>query len=349
MRRPAAIDCFAGAGGLSLGLAMAGFRVASAFDADAQAVATYVKNLGDHARIARAEDVDVRTLLHDAKLAVGECALVAGGPPCQGFSVQRRGDDADVRNDLIFEFYRIVHEVQPLLFLMENVSALGGRRGAPHLEELIVRARRDGYQVQTRVLDAADFGVPQHRRRLFVVGERTGTAPRFAFPEPTHGLGRYVTVRDAIFDLPAPRPVGKGEPCPIQNHEPDNISALNRERIAHVPQGGGREHIPPELRLPCHRVSVDKAGHRNVYGRLHWDAPAGTITTRCNSFTRGKFAHPRDDRNISMREAARLQSFPDSFTFLGDKVATAHQIGNAVPPLLAMSLGRSLLEVLRKS
>ena len=132
----------------------------------------------------------------------------------------------------------------------------------------------------------------------------------------------------------------------IPNHQPDRISDLNRERISHVPEGGGRADIPYELRLPCHQVSVEVAGHRGVYGRLSWDQPAGTITTKCNSFTRGRFAHPVAHRNISMREAARIQSFPDDFVFEGSKVEVAHQIGNAVPPRLASELGKAIRSAL---
>jgi DNA (cytosine-5)-methyltransferase 1 len=181
---------------------------------------------------------------------------------------------------------------------------------------------------------------------MFIVGERDDGMEYFEFPAPTHGPGRYVTVRSAIGDLPSPTSA-RALAERIANHEPDRVSELNRLRISHVPPGGGREHIPPELRLPCHQVSVDRAGHRNVYGRLHWDEPAGTITTKCNSFTRGKFAHPEEHRNITMREAARLQAFPDDFVFEGDKVAVAHQIGNAVPPPLGEQLARAVLRALR--
>ena len=195
------------------------------------------------------------------------------------------------------------------------------------------------------VLDAADYGVPQHRRRLFIVGEHEDMCGGFEFPVPTHKPGSYATVRQAIGDLPSP--ILHPELChSFYNHQPDKISDLNRVRISYVPAGGGRADIPPELRLPCHRVSVDVAGHRNVYGRLEWNEPAGTITTKCNSFTLGKFAHPEENRNITMREAARLQSFPDDFVFEGSKVDVAHQVGNAVPPLLALQLGKALKSAL---
>jgi len=339
---PVVIDTFCGAGGLSLGLRQAGLDVRGAFDSDARAAETYRRNLGNHVVVARAEVIRGSDLRALAAVEAHESLIVVGGPPCQGFSRQRRGDDADRRNDLIFEFVRLVLELEPEMFLMENVSTLAGRRGALYLRQFKDRCERAGYHVQWKVLDAVDYGVPQYRRRAFIVGERADGASYFAFPLPTE---RRVLVREAIGDLPTPQ---SGDHTAVANHEPDRISGLNRLRISHVPPGGGRADIPPELRLPCHRAGVDQIGHRSVYGRLHWDEPAGTITTKCNSFTRGRFAHPEADRNITMREAARLQSFPDDFVFVGDKVAVAHQIGNAVPPRLARRLGGALLDALRK-
>lgn len=344
---PVAIDCFAGAGGLALGLRDAGFSVRAAFDASPFAVATYQHNLGPHIVEARAEDLCGLDLLRLSGYDGWDCALVAGGPPCQGFSVQRRGEDEDERNTLILDFLRLVRDIGPQMFLMENVSAIRGKRGDALLERFFEDARRAGYHVSVAVLDAADYGVAQHRRRAFVVGERDDCPPAFVFPEPTHREGTWRTVRHAIGDLPSPMAAPE-EAAQYPNHEADQISDINRLRISFVPPGGGREHIPEHLRLPCHRVSVEKAGHRNVYGRLHWDHPAGTITTKCNSFTRGKFAHPAEDRNITMREAARLQGFPDDFVFLGGRVPVAHQIGNAVPPPLALALGNAILETLRR-
>lgn len=340
---PVAIDCFAGAGGLSLGLAQAGFVVGAAFDASAPAVRTYARNHGEHILCARAEGLTGERLLKLADVAQGACELVAGGPPCQGFSRQRRGAAADDRNELVFQFLRLVAEIQPELFLMENVAAIRGARGQAVLPRLLDAARAANYHVSVAVLDAADFGVPQHRRRAFLVGERADRPPLFAFPAATHGPTTWTTVRAAISDLPDPTSEAART---IANHDPDRISDLNRTRIASVPPGGGRADIPEHLRLPCHRVDVEKAGHRGVYGRLWWDRPAGTITTKCNSFTRGRFAHPEADRNITMREAARLQGFPDDFVFLGSRVDVAHQVGNAVPPLLARCLGLALRQAL---
>lgn len=331
--KPIAIDAFCGAGGLSHGLIKAGFDVQFAFDFNERAIATYRANLGNHAHVMDAESVN------PAKITTTEeVTLVAGGPPCQGFSVQRRGSHTDARNDLIFEFLRIVKGFKPKLFLMENVAALASAKNSKHFEKLKDDAERMGYVIQSKILNAADYGVPQTRKRLFVLGIRKDVKAEIVLPEAIDEP--WQTVRDAIADLPSP---SSETALLFPNHLPDNISALNRERISHVPPGGGRNDIPVHLRLACHSVSVDVAGHRGVYGRLDWDKPAGTITTKCNSFTRGRFAHPVENRNITMREAARLQSFPDDFAFHGGTVDVAHQVGNAVPPLLSYHIAKHLL------
>lgn len=337
-----AIDAFAGAGGVSLGLEWAGFDVRVAFDTNVKAMETYRKNLRGAVLTAKSEELLGTALLDHAKLQPGGVDLLAGGPPCQGFSVQRRGSDIDARNALIGDYLRHIREIMPRAFMMENVPALGGRRGKATLEAFTEGASDIGYSVTTQILDAADFGVPQHRRRIFVVGLLGKRA--FEFPEPTHNSETWQTVRDAIYDLPNPRNILPGER--LANHEPDNISEMNKIRISHVPEGGGRDDIPWDLRLECHKVPVEVSGHRAVYGRLWWDRPAATITTKCNSFTRGRFAHPVEDRNISMREAARIQGFPDTFLFTGGRVDVAHQVGNAVPPLLAKAIASSIAEQL---
>lgn len=341
MTAPTVVDLFCGAGGLSLGLKAAGLSVGGAFELDARAVATYAKNIGDHVFELDVTGLDARRVRRLTGLRRGEPAVLAGGPPCQGFSVQRRGGDDDPRNRLVFDFLRLVEDLAPQIFVMENVPALQKRR---EFESFTAHVEQLGYRLHTAVLDAADFGVPQHRRRLVAVGERRGRRTGFSFPHAIDKRGLR-TVRDAIGDLPSP--ITESERARhIANHELGNISEINRRRISFVPEGGGRADIPEELRLPCHRVSVDKAGHRGVYGRLAWDAPAGTITTKCNSFTRGRFAHPCEDRNITMREAARLQGFPDDFVFLGSRVDVAHQIGNAVPPPLARAIGEAIMRAL---
>lgn len=340
------IDLFAGAGGLSLGLIQAGFDVISALDNDPVAVRSYREALGDHILCAPIEDISATELMRRAGVVPGETDLLAGGPPCQGFSLQRRGERIDSRNRLVLDFVRMVEEVRPRFFLMENVSGLLSKHGKPFLEEFNHRVAHLGYVIHIELLDASTFGVPQRRHRALLVGERTaGAEPRFRFPDPL--AGRVRTVRDAIANLPSPPEDGSEHPNVANHYREARLSPLNVERIKHVPQGGGRAHLPEHLQLACHRNNV---GHRHmdVYGRLAWDEPSVTLTARFDSFTRGRFAHPDEHRSITIREGARIQTFPDNFRFFGNREDQARQVGNAVPPLLAQALGTAILKALER-
>lgn len=340
---PTAIDLFCGAGGLSLGLNSAGYRIAAALDNDPIATRTYERALGSHVDTASIEEVSGKEILARASLGRGDCMLLAGGPPCQGFSVQRRGDREDARNGLVLHFMRLVEEVRPQFFLMENVGGLLSKHGKPFLKEMAERAARLNYIIHIELLDAADYGVPQVRKRAFLVGEHApDLIPRFRFPKRTHST-RRVTVRDAIGDLPTPPADGSPHPGIPNHYREARLSKLNLERIRHVPPGGGREHLPVHLQLACH---VNNPGHRHmdVYGRLSWDEPSVTLTARFDSFTRGRFGHPDDDRSLTVREGARLQTFPDHFVFEGNREQGARQVGNAVPPLLAQRIGAAIIE-----
>lgn len=340
--QPTAIDLFAGAGGMSLGLKRAGFEVRAALDNDPIACRTYANAIGGHIICAPIEDVSSSTLMSAAHVEPGECTLLAGGPPCQGFSLQRRGDRQDSRNRLVLEFVRMVEQIRPHFFLMENVAALLGKHGRPFLDEFRQRISPLGYAFHVKLLDAQDFGVPQRRRRAFLVGERVfGAAPNFAFPEPIDGTSRR-TVRQTIGDLPSPPSDGSCHPDFYNHFRESRLSKLNIERLKHVRPGGGREDLPDHLQLPCHKNNSSHR-HKDVYGRLEWDSPAVTLTARFDSFTRGRFAHPEEHRSITIREGARLQTFPDTFAFGGNREDQARQIGNAVPPLLAEQLGKSIL------
>jgi DNA (cytosine-5)-methyltransferase 1 len=338
-----AIDLFCGAGGLSLGLAQAGFTVAAAVDNDPVAIRSYRENIGPHAICKSVEEVSTKELLSIAKLKPGECTLVAGGPPCQGFSVQRRGDRGDPRNELVLQFVRFVEEIRPRFFLMENVGGLLSKHGKKILSELSARLSKLDYLIQVRLLDAVDYGVPQRRKRAVLVGELTkNMLPSFVFPEPV-ASPRHRTVRDAIGDLPSPPKDGSCHPGYFNHFREARLSPVNIERIRHVPQGGGREDLPDHLQLKCHRDNVSHR-HMDVYGRLAWDDPSVTLTARFDSFTRGRFGHPVDDRSLTIREGARIQTFPDSFSFAGNREDQARQVGNAVPPLMAETIGRAILD-----
>lgn len=337
-----AIDLFSGAGGLSLGLKQAGFRVVAALDNDPVAVRTYAANLGDHIFQAPVEQVSASDLLAKAGLARGECTLLAGGPPCQGFSVQRRGDREDSRNGLVLQFIRFVEEIRPKYFLMENVGGMLSKHGRSFMQEFARRASQLEYLLHIRILDASEFGVPQIRRRAFLVGEYAPRSlARFAFPEPTNATNP-LTVRFAIGNLPSPPMDGTCHPDFANHYREARLTAINIERIQHIPQGGGREHLPERLQLACHKNNPTHR-HMDVYGRLAWDEPSVTLTARFDSFTRGRFAHPIEDRSLTIREGARIQTFPDTFVFEGNREESARQVGNAVPPLLAKRLGESIL------
>lgn len=333
---PSAVDLFCGAGGFSLGLERAGFEVRLAVDSWQLAVDSYARNFSHPVVCADLSAVSGSEILCKANAKRGEIDLVVGGPPCQGFSIQRIGPDHDLRNSLVLEFARLVDEIAPRIFIMENVPGLLGKRGRALFEAFLAAADSSGYEVEAHVVNAADFGVAQLRRRVVVLGWRRGESRRFELPRPTCSANNYLTVQDAIGDLEPPPPIKTQPRDPL--HRQTRLSELNLERLRHIPPGGGMEDLPVHLRVDCHKAGADKIGHRNVYGRLALDRPAGTITARFDSFTRGKFAHPIETRNITLREGARLQSFPDNFCFVGNQEDVACQIGNAVPPLLAEAL-----------
>ncbi|MBM4273683.1 MAG: DNA cytosine methyltransferase [Deltaproteobacteria bacterium] len=347
-KKPLAVDAFCGAGGLSLGLKNAGFDIAVAYDNDEKALKTYRHNLGCNALLADANMIDLREQIEKLGCDQKRLILIAGGPPCQGFSVQRRGDDSDSRNSLVSLFFNQAIKLKPPFILMENVLGLRGKRGKALLEEINRVCLQNGYFCHIKILNAADFGVPQIRKRMFIVAEKIiENVLFFEFPKPNVPEQYWKTVREAVGDLP-PVPENGTEHPSIPNHRSDKLTSKNKERFSYVKPSGGREQIPPALRLPCHRVDANTSGHRYVYGRLDWEKPAGVITARFDSLTRGRFGHPDQNRTISLREGARLQSFPDSFVFLGNKVEVARQIGNAVPPLLSEKLGGAIIDAWKK-
>jgi DNA (cytosine-5)-methyltransferase 1 len=337
--RLTAIDSFAGAGGLSLGLVQTGWNVALAFDHDPIALETYRRNLGKQAHLLDAEITCSAELMQLASLAPGECDLLAGGPPCQGFSLQRRGARQDPRNRLILLFLDWVHDLRPEAFLIENVPAITSVRGKDILSAVDRTAYEFDYGLSISTVNALDYGTPQNRRRTFIVGMSDHREFRWPDASDTH-----LTVRDAIADLPSPPANGSCHPAVPNHYRETRLSATNIARLRAVPEGGSRLDLPEDLQLDCHR-----SGHRHLdtYGRLAWDLPAGTITARFDSFTRGRFGHPIEDRSVTLREGARLQGFPDEFVLLGNREDGARMIGNAVPPPLARAFGKALAEQLR--
>lgn len=338
-----AIESFCGPGGMSLGLGWAGFNVAVAFDIDAPSVKTHNRNLPGHCFQADARNVKGSELMRLAGLEQGELALFAGGPPCQGFSKQRRDSHlGDERNDLVLEYIRLIEEIKPRFVLFENVANFGQLRGREYFSAM--QARLSDYHLTPHFYNAADYGLPQTRERFIVVGERHDQVGTFSIPRPTVKLWR--TVGSVIGDLPPPPLDGSPHPT-IANHQQARITALNTERFRHVPQGGGWRDIPQNLRLPCHQgVDPSSGGWPDVYGRLRTDGQCPTITGGFDSFTRGRYGHPTQDRAITAREAARMQGFPDSFVFEGNRGDIRSQIGNVVPPPLAEAIGIEILRAL---
>jgi DNA (cytosine-5)-methyltransferase 1 len=335
---PKVLDCFCGAGGLSLGFEMAGFKTLFAFDNDPTAIETYKRNFSHKCSVEDITKISKKTIEEKLGSQISP-DIITGGPPCQGFSVQRRGKDCDKRNNLVLEYLRIIFDFRPKFFVMENVGGLLAPRGREVMLEF-TQSCEGIYWLHIAKLHALDFGVPQDRRRVFIVGELSDERPnpRFSFPKSIKSE-KSLTVRDAIEDL-----MDKTE-LEIPNHRADKLSLLNFRRISFLKEGQSRDSLPLDLQLKCHKENKNHR-HLDVYGRLWWDKPAPTITARFDSFSRGRFGHPVLNRTITLREGARLQSFPDSFIFTGSKVEAARQIGNAVPPKLAFAVASEIKKYL---
>jgi len=325
-----AIDLFAGAGGLSLGLKMAGWDVRIAVEYDATAIETHRKNMPEVLHICD----DIRDV--DFTEHRGNIDLVAGGPPCQPFSVSGKQLGMHDVRDMVPQFIRTVKECQPRAFLLENVHGLTTARFLPYLEERIDELRQLGYDVHWKVLNAADYGVPQKRLRLFVVGVPQG-AP-FTFPRPTHGphgIHKYATVREALKNVLADEPnrakvvYAKN---PILRRSPFAGMLLN---------GKGR---PLNMDAPSHTIPATAGGNRT-----HILDPNGVIASYHEHLMKG--GSPRAGQvegcsRLTVRQSARLQTFPDWFEFVGRRNQRYTQIGNAVPPELARVVAQALRDAL---
>lgn len=338
------IDAFCGAGGLSLGLEWAGFDIIAAFDSDPYCIETYNRNRKKFvAIVADARTLSPEALLHGTAFSRGDIDLVAGGPPCQGFSSQTRGAHlGDPRNELVLHFIRLVRALLPRFFLFENVTGFGRKRGKAFLGA--IERELSEYDLVPNVFNAADYGLAQTRQRFILVGRRRDVPGPYQPPPPT--VDRWRTVGEAIGDLPEPPEDGSDHPL-FFNHSRSRVSPKNIERFSYVPQGGGWQDIPEHLRPPCHRrIKKGSGGWPDVFGRLEWSGQAPTITSGFDSFTRGRYGHPLQNRPLTPREAARIQGFPDWYRFYGTRNAIRHQIGNAVPPPLAEAIGRSIASCL---
>ena len=335
-------DFFSGCGGTTLGFAGAGMEPVLAIDWDQDAAETFRLNFPTTTVIER--DIrEVHTEEVDAVLqpSAGSVRLFAGCAPCQPFAGHRHQPTSkDTRSFLLLEFLRFVTALNPELIFVENVPGMQ-RLSAEHgpFAEFVEEISKTHY-VSYGIISSADYGVPQTRRRLVLVASRLG---EITIPPPTYGPATgsvHATVRDWIGTLP-PVIAGGGEST-VSSHRAMKLSRLNLERIRATPEGGDRRDWPMRLWPACHQGGFD--GHTDVYGRLSWDKPAPALTTRCISYSNGRFGHPSQDRALSAREAARLQTFPITFQFAGGLTSQAKQIGNAVPVVLARCFGQHLVE-----
>lgn len=342
-----ALDLFSGAGGMSLGAEHAGVEILTAVEKDSHACQTFRHNF-PHVELFEG---DVRDFAPPILPEKG--SIVFGGPPCQGFSTsnQKTRTKENPQNWMFSEFFRIVEAACPEWVVFENVKGLLETEKGLFLTLISDNLKRLGYSCQLSTLNAKDFGVPQVRNRLFVVGNRTGN--NFIFP--SINLSQPVTVRDAIWDLPAVEngatsswlPYSRRKPsqyarglrgemsgCP--NHLATRNATNIIERYKHVPQGGNWEKIPESL---MSNYSDRTRCHTGIYHRLQWDKPSVVL----GNFRKNMLIHPSQHRGLSVREAARLQSFPDNFEFCGSIGFQQQQVGNAVPPLLAQAVFNAIM------
>ncbi len=337
-----AVDFFCGVGGLTRGLLDAGIDVVAGFDIDKQCEASYEhNNPGARFKGIDIRDVDLVALKSHAGIRKFKNVLFAGCAPCQPFSQQRKAGTGQHDSTLLSEFGRLIEAALPGMVLIENVPGMARVKGYSAFRRFLRMLEANGYGIAYDVLDAKYFGVPQNRRRLVLIASK-GT--KSTLPSLTHGkLKRSLkTVRDAISHFPK---IDAGESHPyIPNHVAASITELNLKRLRHTPHNGGdRRSWPKHLRLDCHTGNYE--GHTDVYGRMFWDNPAPALTGRCNSISNGRYGHPEQDRAISLREAAAIQSFPDGYEFFGSNKRIALQIGNAVPVALAERLGKHILQL----
>lgn len=338
-----AVDLFCGVGGLSYGLREAGIRIAAGIDLDGTCNYPYRSNI-----MAPFHEGDVCDLAADELAAMwpaGTVRVLAGCAPCQPFSSYRRGADTshEAKWPLVGEFIRLVEGTLPDIVTMENVPRIGS---TPIFTDFVERLRKLEYHVDYKSCYCPAYGVPQHRRRMVLVASLLG---EITVPKGTVTPAGYATVRQEIGDLP---PVRHGEAHPGDPlHKSRTLTDVNLERIRLSTPGGTWEKWPEELRAPCHRKSSGST-FRNVYARMVWDEPSPTITTLAYNYGAGRFGHPEQDRALSLREAAILQSFPRDYVFVapGEPVQFAplgRLIGNAVPPRLAMAVGGTIVEHVR--
>lgn len=349
------VDLFAGVGGLSYGFQeLEGFEVVMANEIEKDIAKAYSLN---HPNVNMI-NLSISELTEDRiKQAVGGSVidLVVGGPPCQSYSTLGKRQ-MDARANLFMEYKRVLSIIKPRAFVFENVTGILSMDNGRLFQNVRKEFEELGYQLKHKVMDAADYGVPQHRERLILVGFLGGN--RFEYPEPTHGDGLlpYVTLKDAIGDLPVLKSgeTGNTYMAGITNDFlsfvrkgtglSEHTAPKNGEHLMKIMQALGdgqtKDDLPEEIR--------PKSGFGNTYAKLWWDKPSTTITRNFACPSSSRCIHPRDSRAMSIREGARLQSFPDDYEFYGSDSMKKLEIGNAVPPLLSMAIAGKMLEALEQ-
>lgn len=345
------IDLFSGAGGMTLGFtdrcSKSAFQSIWAIDNDSASVETFKTNFGNHAFCE-----DIEKAVHDAPKA----DIVIGGPPCQGFSLLNKNRAGDSRRALWQPYMDIVERSGARVFVIENVPGL---LGSEEFHDIEKKANKLGFGTVACKLNAADYGVPQTRKRAIVIGyKRSLVAKPVLPPLPTHSspdnkesnLPKWVTVREAIGDLLPPEgtEIRDMEP-PYNLHFGRKPTELSKKRYRLIPLGGNRfdlQRAAPKLTPKC--WIRKKSGGTDLFGRLWWNRPSVTIRTEFFKPEKGRYLHPDQHRPITHREAARLMGFPDDFVFEGSKIEIARQIGNAVPPLLGKAVAYVVADILEK-
>lgn len=339
-------DLFSGCGGMSLGFEQAGFESVGAVDQNENAAETYSSNIGTEPIVDDITEYTADDLLNEFDIGRGDLDVLISCAPCQGFSQHRNKHDIehDERNTLVSFSAELAVEMEPEFFVMENVPELIQGSKEKYWNRTYEILKQENYLVKYDVLNAADYGVPQRRRRAIIIARKEGR--KVELPSPT--TDEHRTVRDTIGDLP---PVEAGETHPSDPmHRAPNHTQRIVEMLDLIPDDGGSwMDIPEEHQEEYWLDSMKKRAENgdlgsfcDTYGRMHWDRPAGTITRKSSTPSCGRYVHPEQNRNITVREAARLQSFPDDWEFEGPFISWYEQNGNAVPPKLANAIAEQV-------
>ena len=342
------VDLFCGIGGLSYGMKTKGLNVKAGYDLDESCQFAYETN--NQAKFINKDIKQVTAREVSKYFNKNKIHVLAGCAPCQPFSsyaYKNKNKDPN-KYDLLYEFGRLVREVQPDIVTMENVPQIFTFKDKPVLQDFIDCLESTGYSVSVNRVYCPDYGIPQSRKRLVLLASKLG--PINLIP-PTHKKGTYVTVWDAIGHLPALEAGQTDIKDPL--HRAKHLSAINLLRIKNTPYGGGWRDWPETLLLDCHKTPAGKS-FGSVYGRMVWEAPAPTMTTLCTGLGNGRFGHPTQNRAISIREAALLQTFPVCYKFFPDETSisitkASRYIGNAVPPKLGQVIAESIINHILKN